>query len=215
MTLPLRRLEEVEAKARECARNIDVESIIREGDVRLGEGGEIEFQIFLGTVFAFYPSGKYYTPWATGNLDPCPACGGKGEMRRTAAQRRRWKKWSNARRKYFTSNRTEKAMKAYQGMKRNAPKACPWCDGTGSHEAAQDEAWRDAFEDVIEDRDMYITEGEGDPCDLFLGTSISFAMDDDAEDVVEMEAHYEPEMYDVFASRAKEIQQAIDEEEQY
>lgn len=34
--------------------------------------------VFLGSVFRLYPSGKYYTPWATSVLTPCPDCEGKG-----------------------------------------------------------------------------------------------------------------------------------------
>ena len=30
-------------------------------------------QVFIGTVFALMPSGKYYTPWAHGNVEPCEA----------------------------------------------------------------------------------------------------------------------------------------------
>jgi hypothetical protein len=41
------------------------------------EGNKVE-SIFLGTVFALTPSGKYYTPWANGNVDACPRCKGEG-----------------------------------------------------------------------------------------------------------------------------------------
>jgi len=37
--------------------------------------------IFLGTVFALLPSGKYYMPFACSNVDLCPRCHGKGETR--------------------------------------------------------------------------------------------------------------------------------------
>ena len=33
---------------------------------------------FLGSVFSLTPSGKYYTPWANGNVEDCPRCKGKG-----------------------------------------------------------------------------------------------------------------------------------------
>jgi hypothetical protein len=38
------------------------------------EQGIQERLTFLGTVFALYPSGKYYTPWACSNVDACQAC---------------------------------------------------------------------------------------------------------------------------------------------
>ena len=31
-------------------------------------------QVFIGSVFTLMPSGKYYTPWAHGNIEPCDAC---------------------------------------------------------------------------------------------------------------------------------------------
>ena len=33
--------------------------------------------VFLGTVFALAPSGKYYMPWACNNLTVCPECQGE------------------------------------------------------------------------------------------------------------------------------------------
>jgi hypothetical protein len=60
---------------------IDWESVVAELSSQEWEDVELgiqERQVFLGTVFALYPSGKYYTPWACSNLDPCEDCGGKG-----------------------------------------------------------------------------------------------------------------------------------------
>ena len=34
--------------------------------------------VFVGTVFGLTPSGKYYTPWANSNVEPCPRCKGEG-----------------------------------------------------------------------------------------------------------------------------------------
>lgn len=39
---------------------------------------------FLGTVMALYPSGKYYTPWASSNVEPCPRCKGEGTLTQDA-----------------------------------------------------------------------------------------------------------------------------------
>jgi hypothetical protein len=61
--------------------------------------------VYLGTVFALTPSGKYYTSWACGNV-------------------------------------TEE-------------------------EAALDEEWYEAVEEQLAKQDLYLTSGEGDPCDLF------------------------------------------------
>ena len=34
--------------------------------------------VYLGDLCSIFPSGKYYTPWANGNVSPCPECGGTG-----------------------------------------------------------------------------------------------------------------------------------------
>jgi len=41
------------------------------------EGGKL-VTLYLGTVFNMFPSGKYYTPWACSNVEPCPRCKGEG-----------------------------------------------------------------------------------------------------------------------------------------
>lgn len=44
---------------------------------KTGDGERVE-SVFLGTVFDIMPSGKYYMPWASGNVALCPRCKGKG-----------------------------------------------------------------------------------------------------------------------------------------
>ena len=34
--------------------------------------------VFAGTVFGLTPSGKYYLPWASSNVESCPRCKGQG-----------------------------------------------------------------------------------------------------------------------------------------
>jgi hypothetical protein len=46
----------------------------------------------------------------------------------------------------------------------------PWaCSNVTEEEALQDEEWRDALEFALGEYDLWITCGEGDPCDLFVG----------------------------------------------
>lgn len=71
---------------------------------------------FLGTVFAIYPSGKFYMPWS--------------------------------------SNITEV-------------------------EALEDEEFREALEAVASEYGMWITNGEGNPCDIFAGISVDEEDDED------------------------------------
>lgn len=65
-------------------------------------------QIYIGTVFSWVPSGKYYAPWST--------------------------------------NVTEA-------------------------EVEKDQAWFDTVTEDLAKRGLFLTSGEGDPCDLFVGES--------------------------------------------
>jgi len=76
---------------------------------------------FLGTVFALYPSGKYYMPW--------------------------------------TTNQTAK-------------------------DVIKDEQFSQALEEVAESNDMYITCGEGDPCDIMAQFVIHFDEYKELEDQI-------------------------------
>ena len=49
-------------------------------------------RIFLGTVFSLSPSGKFYMPWASGNVAGCDSCKGTGTLP-SGAKRRVLKKW--------------------------------------------------------------------------------------------------------------------------
>jgi hypothetical protein len=87
---------------------LNVEAIRRELDEAEWQDSEPDRQersVYLGTVFALYPSGKYYMPWA--------------------------------------------------------------CSNVTEEEADSDEEWREAVEVEFEKHGMFLTAGEGDPCDLF------------------------------------------------
>ncbi|RLG42607.1 MAG: hypothetical protein DRO05_00590 [Thermoproteota archaeon] len=93
------------------------------GEIYENEDGEKIVSVFLGTVFQIFPSGKYYTPWARSNLEPCPQCRGKG---------------------------------------------CNFCGNLGSREAFEDQLFYEELERQAEKYNAWITNGEGDPCDIFL-----------------------------------------------
>ena len=46
---------------------------------------------------------------------------------------------------------------------------CTWCDGLGSREAYLDQVWYETLDAMGGRFGLYITSGEGDPCDLFVG----------------------------------------------
>jgi len=66
--------------------------------------------IYLGSVFSLTPSGKYYTPWACGNVD--------------------------------------------------------------EEEVKDDQEWWDALEKQAAERGLFITSGEGDPTDIYVGMTV-------------------------------------------
>ena len=48
-------------------------------------------------------------------------------------------------------------------------RTCSWCDGLGSREAYLDQVWYETLDAMGDRFGMYITHGEGDPCDIFVG----------------------------------------------
>ena len=157
------------------------------GNMCEGPEGDKRGSVFIGTVFSLMPSGKYYQPFACSNIDPCPACSGTGSVRRRTNTRvyKRARKRSIHLRKLCI----KRYGYAYEGrwpgrvllqvwrsdrmIDRHNPKgACPYCDGIGSAEAAQDEVFQELLSEVANENDMWVESGEGDLCDVFLSCSI-------------------------------------------
>lgn len=158
-------------------------------------------QVYLGSVFALTPSGKFYTPFACSNVNPCETCKGTGKIRRL---KRRVEKKRAARqaRTHHTAERQLRgfarrdeyghvptadrvASRVISAWRRAASLAsgqsCPACNGVGSREAAQDEAWREAAEEALETIGCSLVSGEGDPCDLFAAEYRDAESDDESE----------------------------------
>lgn len=146
------------------------------------DGDRQEKYVFLGTVFALTPSGKYYTAFACSNVDPCPACNGHGEI--INVKRRTAKKWRAARErcwrlaeKYGLAGNIEQLQKHswYRYYRKTFAQSanwqCPLCEGLGSYEAKLDEIFNDLLEREAEEHGFYIQNGEGDPCDIFAAMS--------------------------------------------
>ncbi|MCI0421493.1 MAG: hypothetical protein L0312_20090 [Acidobacteria bacterium] len=149
---------------------------------------------FLGTVFALYPSGKYYTQFACSNLDPCPRCGGHGVIPSKRQTPRRRKKWNHrmerlrnimAKRGYIGNpekidgSAIGRAFRRLQAL--NDVPDCAYCGGTGSREAYLDELFGEKLESEAEEHGLYITSGEGDPCDVFAGECHDVETEDEEE----------------------------------
>lgn len=164
-------------------------------------------RVYLGTVFVLMPSGKFYTPFACSNVaGDCVVCGGSGKVQ-PRVSRRRFKK---ARRMLETyALRTAKrcvspAARVEYVHAHAATRArlfaltdttCPRCDGLGSQSAADDERWRESLERDLAEMGLYLTAGEGDPCDLFVEESRDVDEDTfrDSEDDSEAVANEWPE----------------------
>jgi len=122
--------------------------------------------VFLGTVFALVPSGKYYTPWACGNVEVCPDCKGERitnpkitKVYYAIPAARFWAKRHGLPRSIMLAS--------YKIAKMFEPVDCKTCGGFGSAEAYQDQLWYAEVDRLADPYEFYIENGEGDPCDLF------------------------------------------------
>jgi len=114
-------------------------------------GREIR-SVGLGSVMALTPSGKYYMPFACGNLSMCPVCEGTGTVKPSASRR-----LVNKRRNREIRSR-DLWVKRYgpalhwpahilarsarlSSLMRQIGVLCSRCGGLGSHEAYDDELW--------------------------------------------------------------------------
>lgn len=158
-------------------------------------GGNRRRTVYIGTVMGMTPSGKFYTPWACGNVDACPECKGSGEV-------------DNLMREYIPKASAdvlhkqaeaidhkirELAIRHYgafcegnwpseldillgyaQDLVSNLkPKlTCMTCEGLGSREAFLDQQWHEQVEEELDKIGAWMESGEGDPCDLFVVQSV-------------------------------------------
>lgn len=159
--------------------------------------GGFKKSLYIGSVFSLTPSGKYYMPWATSNLEPCPVCLGKGKLDNPHHLPKLY-----ARSSEIVDGILEKDMVEAGGyhnlpeevrnkldrlratMKRTLPlMPCSRCDGIGCAEAADDEVWYETFEEDLSEHGLYLESGEGDPCDLFVSMVVE-ASDVESEEVL-------------------------------
>jgi hypothetical protein len=137
-----------------------------------GEDPDTEVRrVYLGSVFSCYPSGKFYMPWASSNLERCPVCSGSGHV--GAHKSLRVRKRNRSRYQYVMGlgkRGPAWALKhtwnwrrwqhAYLGA------TCALCHGSGLPEATADEIWRERVEEAFAEAGFALEHGEGDPCDL-------------------------------------------------
>ena len=143
-------------------------------------------RIFLGSFQAITPSGKFYTPFACSNVEPCSACGGSGSLnvhrkRRIDKKRRSRHAHTIAMIVRMTRNLPAKPWdsddpryrevlafvgrqpKCYRMLGFSGP-TCTHCGGIGSREAYLDELWHEATEKALESIGLCL---DGDCGDYF------------------------------------------------
>jgi hypothetical protein len=114
---------------------------------------------YLGSLIN--PSGKYYTPFACGNVHSCSQCGGSGVT----------KKLYPCSICHGTGTRTDQFMQGECNVCNGTgviPHACNQCGGTGSHEAYQDQVFFEVLDRIAELNGGWIEAGEGDPTDTYF-----------------------------------------------
>lgn len=140
--------------------------------VQWNNAGQPVRQYFIGSVFSLLPSGKYYTPWAWGNLATCPACGGTGQQYRHSRRVRKRALRRAIRLMRMFRTRPKKWAKMVKARTRADTIAkgliCSRCDGFGSHDVADDGRWYAQAELELAAVKLRLAAGEGDPCDLFV-----------------------------------------------
>jgi hypothetical protein len=137
--------------------------------------------VYLGSIFALTPSGKFYLPFACSNVaGDCPVCSGKGSVsprtgkRVRARAKRRQRDFSRGTVKRGTmgaaAGRAYAArVRAYRDRAfRTADTTCAACNGQGSISAARDERWSEDLEASAERIGAFVEYRDGD---IFIAQS--------------------------------------------
>lgn len=152
----------------------------------------------LGSVFSLTPSGKFYAPFACSNVMGCKRCKGTGSVRNRkgnaeahdALRKEEWNlrqqmvstygMWAQGRWPEVEVSRLREMEQCREAL---APtRACTWCDGMGSHEAAKDADWHAALERVAKQFGLFVGGPDGaDGCDVFVGDADALDRMENAE----------------------------------
>lgn len=135
----------------------------------VSDDGERIESAYLGTVMGMMPSGKYYQPFACGNVKPCQHCRGAGSLANPRASHKQVIKYRRLRhRAWRNKQHTRAAHYAAKAEYYADTMLCPHCRGEGSVEVWRDAEFMRGMEDAAEKNDCWIESGDGDPCDMFV-----------------------------------------------
>jgi len=168
-----------------------VRALADQEDWESSEPGRERRSVGLGSVMSLTPSGKYYMPFACGNLNPCPCCNGTGKVRSRVKQRvaTKWRNRNYRQRRLWVSrygvasrwpSNIRAASAHLNALSARADSTCTRCGGGGSHEARDDEKWNEAAEAALDEVGLCLETSEGDGTYL-LATEYR-DVDGDAED---------------------------------
>ncbi|MGH7175258.1 MAG: hypothetical protein ACREGR_02785, partial [Minisyncoccia bacterium] len=71
---------------------------------------------------------------------------------------------------------------ARQKLRDSIECSCDFCGGMGSREAYLDSIWQELLEKEADEHGLFVTSGEGDPCDIFVGECRDKPEDEESED---------------------------------
>ncbi len=157
-----------------------------EANVCENDDGDPVGMSYLGSVMSLVPSGKYYTPFASSNVDACEKCSGEGSIPNPNSDPARHEILTSrvqdligpllkehGAHPNWPAEEKEKVEKARAGQEECKPTLdCETCGCLGSEEAFKDQEWYEALGEVAESHDCYYTEGDGCATDLYIGMSI-------------------------------------------
>lgn len=119
--------------------------------------GEYRASFWLGSQIHLSPSGKFYMPWAHGNLNACKSCGGKGRVKARSkvdkllvAEYQRLEnedkvEWPGDLTPEWTAYIQRKNVLVIAGVNDRGV-TCEQCGGNGYPEATADAAWYEQME---------------------------------------------------------------------
>jgi hypothetical protein len=144
---------------------------------------------YLGSILSISPSGKYYLPFACGNVDECSRCHGSGQGKIIPCQychgsgRRSLETMANDMHEtlcQIKANIRQRSPECAIDEQTNTiecwvcngsgqtHETCAYCGGLGSREAYEDQVWNETLDECATRHGGSIESGEGDPTDVFF-----------------------------------------------